>query len=217
MYFRISYRIAREFFKNLLWLQSSFRICNPDWNPGWNLRSRMFKGLQIEISTLIATTISEPFRVAIRVANHNPESQPEGPKIRNPEVFSMVAIRVAIAISQPWNIMERWLQQGCNKGCDFNSQPWNSGDDQVATRVANHNMKHHGCEFSVNSQPWAFFMVVTMVSISIETSYSCPWTFWHNCEDSGTCSGTRSRDTTWFVSLKFRTRFVSLSFKPGTR
>ena len=65
----------------------------------------MFKGLQIEISTLIATTVSELFRVA----NHNPESQPVGPKIRNTGFFSMVAIRVAnrvatrvsIAISQP--------------------------------------------------------------------------------------------------------------------
>ena len=69
----------------------------------------MFKGLQIEISTLIETLkhsgMKISTRVAIRVAIRNPESQPEGPKIRNPGGFSMVAIRVAnrvsIAISQP--------------------------------------------------------------------------------------------------------------------
>ena len=61
------------------------------------------------IATLVETFIPERFRVLIRVSIRveirNPELQPEGPKIHNPWVFSMVAIRVAnrvlIAISQP--------------------------------------------------------------------------------------------------------------------
>ena len=61
------------------------------------------------IATLVLTFVPERFRVAnrvsIRVAIRNPELQPEGTKICNPGVFSMVAIKVAnrvsIAILQP--------------------------------------------------------------------------------------------------------------------
>ena len=99
--------------RNLVAIQGCNPNRNPDRNPGRNLRTRTFQGFRIEIATLIATlvetlvetSVPERFRVAIRVAIRNPESQPEGPKIRNPGVFSMVAIRVAnrvsIAISQP--------------------------------------------------------------------------------------------------------------------
>ena len=63
------------------------------------------------IATLIKTSVPERFRVAnrvaIRVSNHNPESQPKGPKIRNPGGFSMVAIRVANRVANRVSIAIR--------------------------------------------------------------------------------------------------------------
>ena len=86
-------------------------------HPGLQILGPSGCDSRLQIATLIATLVEtfapERFRVAnrvaIRVAIRNPESQPEGPKIRNPGGFSMVAIRVAnrvanrvsIAISQP--------------------------------------------------------------------------------------------------------------------
>ena len=66
------------------------------------------------------------------------------------------------------------------QGCDFNSQPWDNGDNQVLTRVAtrvairvsiltlNRNPETYSFGFFFKSQPWPF-MVSTMVSVSIKT------------------------------------------------
>ena len=59
---------------------------------------------------VIVMVESVAIRVSIRVAIRNPKSQPEGPKIRNPEGFSMVEIRVANRVANRVSIAI--LQQG---------------------------------------------------------------------------------------------------------
>ena len=63
-------------------------------------------------------------RVLIRVSIRNPESQPEGPKIRNPGGFSMVAIRVANRVSNRVSIAIRNPETFWNEsGLRIESQP----------------------------------------------------------------------------------------------
>ena len=105
------------------------------------------------IKTLVETSVSESCYGFD--PKSQPWSQPEGPKIRNPGGFSMVAIRVAnrvsIAIRNPetfWN--ESGLRPGFRSGL-------------------NRNPETTMFRFFLKSKPWAFSMVSTMVFVSIET------------------------------------------------
>ena len=136
---------SREFVKNLLLLRSSFGIPNPEQVAMVAIRNLVaIQGSQPwskpsfqNVSGVVNQNrnpdlnpgrnpdrnlrSTEHFRVAIRVVNHNPETQPEGPKIRKPCFFL-------------------WLRSGLLTGfrlqfCNPETF-WNGGYEQVATRVA---------------------------------------------------------------------------------
>ena len=96
-----------------------------------------FQGLRIKIATLfatlVATTVPERFRfanrVAIRVVIRNPESQPEGPKIRKPGFFLWLRSGLQTGLRTGFRLQfrnpETFLNGGCDQGCDqgCESQP----------------------------------------------------------------------------------------------
>ena len=74
-----------------------------------------------------------PFQNVSEAANrnHNPESQPEGPKIRKPWFFLWLRSGFQLQFCNPETFWNGGYEQVAT-----DSQPWNGGDDQVLIRVA---------------------------------------------------------------------------------
>ena len=151
-------------------------------------------------------------------------SQPWSQPCSQPPFQNVSGLRTGLGlISQPWVFFygcdqgcDQGCEQGCEQGFDCNFSTLKRSGTVVITRLRpglrprmrsglriatlNRNLKPTGFDF-FKSQPWAFSMVATMVSVSIETSLK--YSLVPNFNPFGPLGGSKHSIFSFFGCEKF--------------